>query len=350
MLCGGFGRAKAAVGALALSLVLSGCTIPFVNIEIPFDLPNIPIPSNFDPAEMGIKPITLPIGVTTSVEEARQSVLSGKAATLSEGSLVMPGYLTVGVKTTMSSAPMCVLGEGGALYGLDADLGAALASEMGFKVRYVPVTDGSALGQQCDIIMDGRSNNPDTITIAGSYLESATAFFHRGDPVVVPATELGGKTVGLQAGSVSENVLNGTGLKMNQKPYANLNDAFNGLQMGEVDYVLCEAYPGAYLATLHDGVSFAGTLEYPETAGVAVLTANPELTTQVKAAFDAIAANGILEGVRSRWVGNMPVLTTDSVIQNIPEGNGQTSQTSPSQDSEIVSDGSGAGSNAVTVV
>ena len=117
---------------------------------------------------MGIKPITLPIGVTTSVEEARQSVLSGKAATLSEGSLVMPGYLTVGVKTTMSSAPMCVLGEGGALYGLDADLGAALASEMGLKVRYVPVTDGSALGQQCDIIMNGRSNNPDTITIAGS--------------------------------------------------------------------------------------------------------------------------------------------------------------------------------------
>ena len=350
MVRGSLVKMKAAVGALALSLALSGCTIPFINVEVPFDVPQIPSPSEIDPSKVNLKPIKLPIGVSTSVEEARKSVLSGKAATLSETALVMPGYLTVGVKTTMSSAPMCVMGESGTLYGLDVDLGAALASEMGLKVRYVSVTDGSALGQTCDVIMNGRSNNPDTITIAGTYIESATAFFHRGDPTVVLATDLGGKSVGLQAGSISENVLNNTGLKMSQKPYANLNDAFNGLQMGEVDYVLCEAYPGAYLASLHDGVAFAGALETPETAGVAVLTSNVELATQVKAAFDAVSANGIFAGVRSRWVGNMPTLTVDTVIQNIPEGNGQSSATSPNQDATEAANGSGAGSNAITAI
>ena len=90
-------------------------------------------------------------------------------------------------------------------------------------------------------------------------------------------------------------VLNNTGLKMSQKSYASLNEAFDALANGEVDYVLCEAYPGAYLASLHKGIGFAGSLEVPVTSGVAVLTENAALATQVQTAFDTISQNGILQ-------------------------------------------------------
>lgn len=359
----GFKWAKATTVALAMSVALSGCTIPFINVEVPIDLPELPfeLPSlpEVDLSNLDIKPVKLPIGVTTSVDEARQEVLAGKSATLSDDALVAPGYLSVGVQLASSSAPMCVAGEGGSLFGLDVDLGAALASEMGLKVRYVPVVDDSSLGKDCDVIMNAHSDNPDSIAIAGTYVESASSFFTKGDPTVVAATDLGGKSVGLQSGSASEAVLNDTGLKMSQKSYSTLNEAFEALAAGEVDYVLCEAYPGAYLAALHSGISFAGALETPVTSGIAMLPSNSELVSAVQAAFDGVSANGIYGVVRTRWVGNMPVLTSDSVIQGVPEGkksdskSDTSSETTDSSDTDATEsdgelDGSDAGSNAIT--
>ena len=298
--------------ALAMVVTLSGCKIPFVNVEVP--IPEIGMP---DISSLPIPKFKLPIGVNTSVEEARKAARTGRPYQLSDTALVVPGYLTVGVKTATSTAPTCFIGTDGNLYGLDVDLGAALASEMGLLVRYVPVVDGSALGTECDVIMNGVTDNPDSIAIAGLYVESATAFFHKGEASVATATELGGKSVGLQSGSQSETVLNESGLKMSQHGYANLNEAFEGLAAGEVDYVLCEAYPGAYLSTQHNGMAFAGTLETPKPAGVAVSATNTELVDGVRSAFDTIAANGIFEGLRSRWVGTMPTLTSSSEIQGI---------------------------------
>lgn len=350
----GSGKARLCGVALAATMALSGCTIPFINVEVPFDLPSLPFSLPDLPAidleELPVPTFTLPIGVTTSVDDARLEVLSSKLSTLSDEALVMPGYLTVGVKTANSSAPLCVEGEFGSLYGLDVDLGAAVASEMGLLVRYVPVVDGSSLGSECDVIMNGRSNNPNAITIAGTYVESATSFFHKGDAAVAVTTDLGGKSVGLQGGSNSESVLNETALKMSQKPYANLNEAFDALAIGEVDYVLCEAYPGAYLASLHEGISFAGALEAPVTSGIAVSASNAELVEAVRTAFEAISANGVYDVVRTRWVGKMPTLTTDSQIQNVPEAKAKSTTSTSDESAEGEADGSDAGANAITNV
>lgn len=347
------GKLRAAVMALVMTISLTGCTIPFINVEVPIDLPDlsgIKLP-DINLEDFNIPKFTLPIGVTTSVEEARDTVLSGKASSLDQSALMTPGYLTVGLKAASSGAPMCVQGEAGKVFGLEVDIAAALASEMGLKVRYVPVADGSALGATCDVIMGGQTDNPNYISIVGTYVESATSFFYRGSNVVLAPTDLGGKSVGIQGGSVSEALLNGTGLKMSQKAYASLNEAFDALDAGEVDFVLCEAYPGAYLASLHKGIGFAGSLEVPVTSGVAVLTENTALASQVQASFDTISQNGILQLIRTRWVGQMPTLTTDSVIQNVPSTETQASEpaaTEESTDVEEDADVSDAGSNAIT--
>lgn len=340
---------RAMLVTLAATLTLSGCTIPFVNIEVPIDLPDF----------SSIGPLELPFGVNTSVEEARQNMLSS-GSKVDDSALVKPGYLTVGLKTATSSAPTCVQGDVDELYGLDVDLGAVLASQLGLKVRYVSVQDDAKLGTDCDVLMNHDSSDKDKVTIVGTYVETSIAFFHKGEPKVVAATDLGGKSVGLQGSSVSETALGKTGLKMSQKSYDNLNAAFKGLESGEVDYVLCEAYPGAYLASLHPGISFAGCLEQPKTSGVAVKTSNAALVDAVKSAFEVVSANGQLQGVRSRWVGTMPVLTNDSQIQNIPEGEHKADDEGESEDggsdeekqgtTETVDEegGPNAGGNAIT--
>ena len=367
------GKTRALAAALAVSVALTGCTIPFVNIEVPIELPDLsslPLPKlpEIDVEGLGIKPIKLPVGVRTSVDEARQNVLSGNGSTLDDSALVQPGYLTVGLKTANSSAPTCVEGDLGDVYGLDVDLAAVLASEMGVRVRFVPVTDTSTLGTECDVVMNSRSEDPNNIAVTGTYVESASSFFHRGDVQVVVPTDLGGKSVGVQSGSVSEAALNKTGLKMSQKAYENLNEAFDALDAGEVDFVLCDAYPGAYLASMHEGISFAGTLEKPETSGVAILASNEALVNAIQSAFDTVSSNGVLEDVRARWVGSMPPLTTDSQIQDIPagdnkeekkeepaegEGEGESTDSEETTDEYVESDGENgddAGSIAITNV
>ena len=339
----------AVVAALMVSVALGGCTVPIIGVEVPIDLPDIKLPSIPLPdlEKLDLPKVTLPIGVTTSVEEARQEALGG-VSLVESAALLTPGYLTVGLKSATSSAPLCVAAEDGHVQGLDVDLSAALASELGLKIRYVPVTDESALGATCDVVMNGTSSSPDKVAITGTYAESATSFFHVGANQVAIVTELGGKSVGLQGGSVSETVLNRTGLKMSQKPYANLTEAFGALSVGDVDYVLCETYPGAYLANLQGGIGFAGSLEAPETMGIAVLASNTELVNKVQTAYDSILSNGVLEVARSRWVGTLPTLTTESVVKDIPAGNANASSTSPA--STDGGNGNEAGANAVTNV
>ena len=110
-------RVCLAGAALAVTMALTGCTIPFVNYEfdLPFDLPQFELP-DLDLDELPIPEFTLPIGVTTTVDDARIEVLGSKSSTLSDEALVMPGYLTVGVKTATSSAPLCVEDEYGTLF------------------------------------------------------------------------------------------------------------------------------------------------------------------------------------------------------------------------------------------
>jgi polar amino acid transport system substrate-binding protein len=169
--------------------------------------------------------------------------------------------------------------------------------------------------------------------------------------------------VGLQGSSVSETALNKTGLKMSQKSYENLNAAFKGLEAGEVDFVLCEAYPGAYLASLHDGLAFAGALNEPKVSGVAIKSANKDLADATKAAFEVVSANGQLQDIRERWVGSMPVLTKDSQIKDIPEGETKDEDESDeeAEDGESKEEGGAtetvteegstdAGSNAITSI
>ena len=150
------------------------------------------------------------------------------------------------------------------------------------------------------------------------------------------------KRVGVQEGSVSQGVLGNTGITVEQLTYYNLNDAFDALSAGEVDFVLCDAYPGAFLASTYADVSFAGALNEPSSWGIAVATGKVDLQEAVGDALDAITLDGRMDVVRVSWLGGMPAVTSDQVIVET------TTQSVPEDDAETL-DGSEAGANAVSV-
>ena len=228
-------------------------------------------------------PLSAVAGPKASVGEA----LAAKTAALSPKvtSTISKGVLTVGIDTQDSMVPLYVGSSSGKAYGMDVDLASALADELGLKVRFVSVDDANpGLGTTCDVLMGAVDGQVGGATVVGDYAERASAFFHKGDTGVAKVDDLSSKSVGVQMGSVSQTALSKTGLMMSVKTYDNLNAAFDALESGGVDYVLCDAYSGAYLSARYEEVCLAGTLDAPKAQGIAVSSQNAELADAVKAA------------------------------------------------------------------
>ena len=319
--------------APTLALSLSGCANPLDSLA--GKLPELP---------------RLPQGPT--VKEALEQEAASVKPAVGDSSLHTPGTLTVGVSTS-SSAPMVVSSQEGAYSGYDVDVAAAIASELGLSVSYVPVSGPTdAASAQCDVVMGAVAGDTGSVAVVGDYAERATAFFHKGDQTTASPQDLAGKRVGVQDGSASQQLLKRSNLQVTQQTFSNLNDAFAELENGTVDYVLCDALAGGYLQGGYSDISVAGTIDAPSSVGVAVTGTNAELQQAVKTALDKVSSNGVGEVIRGKWLGGMDRLDQASQVQGITMSAGTVEGASETATSTTGSahDGSTAGANAADVV
>ena len=254
----------------------------------------------------------------TSVAEARAARVAAMSPALTGDDLVREGALTIGLVAD-DGAPYVIQGADGTYTGIDPDVGAALAQSLGLQADFVPiVNDAASALVQVDVVMGVSAEQAMGQVVASDYVEQATGFFTLGDePTVASADELMGKTVGLQEGSASQQLLNASNLTMEQKGYENLDAAMEGLKSGEVDYVLCPVYPGAYLAHEMGGIAFCGTLDIPTTQGVGVSSGSQALAQAVQQSMDDIRDNGVLGVILAKWVGDLPHLTAESQVTGV---------------------------------
>lgn len=296
-----------------------------------------------------------------TVEEAKASRLAASTVDLSSAALVTPGFLTVGLPSS-AGAPMVSDSSDGTYKGFDVDVASALADTLGLNVTFVQVTNAAdAVGTECDIVMNTSSVHASGLVIAGSYAEDATAFFTKGDATAtssdgtltpVSASDISGKTVGVQSGSSSQQYLQRSDLNAEQSTYSNLNEAFEALESGSVDYVLCNALSGSYLAGIYDDISLVGTLDVPESIGVATANGDSALQTAVQEALSSLNSNGVIGIIRNKWINGMPVLSSTSQVDGITISSGSVVTNTDSEDASVTSDaqdGSTAGANAADI-
>ncbi len=288
-----------------------------------------------------------------TVEEGLAARAASVTTNLSAPTILEDGTLTVGLDTS-AAAPMCVTGSDGSYQGYDVDMAYAIGAQLGLKVKFVSVSSASAsCGVDCDVVMSANSSHSGGVSVAGSYAEDATAFFHKGEETVSERGSLLGKSFGVQSGSASMQILKRSDLDASVTTFDNLNDAFDALEQGTVDYVLCDANSGAFLSGEYDDISCAGTITTPESIGVGVATTNTDLQNYVKEAVDAVSSNGVADIIRAKWLGGMSPLTDASIVSNIQISAGTVEGASDTANVEGgasgVQDGSTAGANAATI-
>ncbi len=254
---------------------------------------------------------------TPSVDEAREARRAELAPVVADASLKQAGTLTVGIPDTQT-APLSIASSDGTWSGVDVSMAYALADELGISsVAFVSVDDvEGALADTCDVVMGVEPDEAGAASVVGGYAQTATGVFTRGDVTApIDASVLAGATVGIQEGSVSSATLDGFELDVVRTPVTNLNEAFEALEQGSVQYVICDAYAGAYLAAAYTDISFAGVLDEPVLVGVAV--SGDELRSAVQSALEAVETNGVSDIARARWVGDLPTITAESVISGL---------------------------------
>ncbi len=291
-----------------------------------------------------------------TVQEAEAQAHKALVPQVTQPVIQKANQLTVGIRSSYAKAPMYIKMADGSLTGLDVDMASALADNLGLNVNFIMVGENDTPeSAKCDIIMDVTPTDKSNLTVVGNYCEAATAFFTKGAAHTANISEINGKKVALQSSSASQQAVKQTNLSIREVPFENLNKAFEALQKGEVDYVMCDAYSGAYLANLYNDISMVGTLDVPQAYGVGVSSTNVALQQTVQKAMDTLASNGLTQLIHNRWVGNIGVISADSKIQGIEkkaESDKEKTSDSSNPDSALKDpDGelSNPGSNAAVI-
>ncbi len=284
-----------------------------------------------------------------SVQQAQSDSQAKLSPKVTDENLVTPQTLTVGIKMSSTVAPFVMQADNSELCGLDIDLAYALGDALGLKVTFVEISDvGRSLGKTCDIVLNAKSNETTVAKIVGGYAESAAALYGKSAGTQLKVSDLSGKRVALQKGSLSELAYKRSGLAMTTVDCSNLNEAFDAVQSGKADYVLCEAYAGAYMIKHAKNIACVGTLDKPVQAGIAVASKNQVLQDALEKASSNIQSNGVYQLIRSRWVGANAVFSADTQIKGIQTPQSQNNDASDSKNKDA-SDSSTAGSNAVNL-
>lgn len=284
----------------------------------------------------------------TLSEVERQTV----EPTVSSDALITPGTLTVALDT--NDAPQAIEDSNGKLTGYVVDTARAIACRMGLKVTFVNAAsaDSALNGKKADIYIGDVSRVGSGVSSLGDCLYDAPSVFGKagdGDQGV-SLDNLNSATLGVQNASASQESLTKSGITGSQKTYSNINECFQALDSGEVDYVVCDSTAGGYLARMDDKVTYLGALQTPTTLGVASLDSNSALAKAVSEALDNITADGTLEAVHSVWYGTMPYdLTTKTVSGATVEKPDTTSSSEVASTSGDSSSSSDSGSSAGSV-
>ena len=229
---------------------------------------------------------------------------SMKEPTVDGAALKEAGTLHVGVDA--STYPFAGQSQS-RMSGIDVDLSAAIAQELGLKVDFVDVgADGveALSGDQVDMVMRVEESAADgKCWLSETYEPSVIALFSLDEKAGVP--EKSDKPViAVATGSKSESLV--------KRQYGDdavyaVDDpkaAFEELKNNTVAYVAIDAVVGAFVSNeLGTGAHLIGMMQQPDNYCMGIATENVELQTAVAEALSTLKANGTYDLIMVRWTG-----------------------------------------------
>lgn len=216
------------------------------------------------------------------------------------------GTLRVGVNTNKS--PLAGMGND-KIIGIDVDIAAALADEMGLKVSIVDVgnsPDTALENKTVDIVMGIDSSDAAAgMWLSSEYLPTGVALFAlAGSNATVPTADSDPKVAAQVSSKSAWAVTNAFGDDALSSA-DDLTSAIQDLQSGAVDYLASDAVIGMYAANRTGAdVEVIALIDSASGYCVAVSETNTDLQTAVKNALQTLVSNGTVSVIEKKWLGS----------------------------------------------
>jgi polar amino acid transport system substrate-binding protein len=251
------------------------------------------------------------------------------------------GVLKVGVDST--HAPFAGLSKN-ELVGIDVDIAAALADQLGLKLELVDINgksvDDLLTDKSIDIVMDVEQTGGSVIkgTEVGPYLESGPALFTIVKTSTLPTIDLNsmsGTKIAAQKDSLSAWALDERIGKGTADVKTNLDEAFKAVESGASTYAAADAIVGSYLAVDYNGVSCVKMIGTPIPVYIGVGKDNTTLPDALSTALRTIRDNGELKIILSKWLGSVSAGVVMGTAAISYQDANKTSTTQPSTTGEV---------------
>lgn len=240
-----------------------------------------------------------------------------------------PGTLRVGVNA--SNAPYAAESQG-AIVGIDVDVAAALADELGLKLELVDVgsvADQAFTSEDVDIVM-GVGSDAQNCWVSTPYLTSTIVLFAAEQNAKVPSQD-DVFSVAAQASSMSAvEVTNRLGAE-HLEATADIQAAFDQLKSGTTKYVATDSTIGSYVAHASNTDIYPIALLAEKTNYcIGAPTTAAGLQDAVSSALKTLSEGGVLKLIDQKWLGDQTDFTSLTVIEPIPvpaaEGEGEAAE------------------------
>ena len=241
-----------------------------------------------------------------------------KEPTVSASALGQPGTLRVGVNA--ASAPLAGQTASSArIVGIDVDVAAYLADQLGCKVEVIDVgTDPEAAlsEKRVDMVLGVDASETDTnYWKSESYIDTSVALFGTAAESAVPTTDSSPKIAAQASSKSSWRVTNLFG-DASLVVQSDLKSAFDALSTGSARYVAADAVIGTYVANTNgDKDKIVALLQDPTGYCAAVATSNTELQGAITSAMKKLVDGGMMSIIENKWLGTTLNLDTITVIK-----------------------------------
>lgn len=241
-----------------------------------------------------------------------------KEPTVSASALGQPGTLRVGVNS--ASAPLAGQTASSArIVGIDVDVAAYLADQLGCKVEIVDVgtePEKALKNKTVDIVLGVDASDTDTnFWKSETYLDTSVALFGTANESAIPTTDSKPKIAAQASSKSSWRVTNLFG-EDSLVVQGDLKSAFDALSSGSARYVAADAVIGTYVAFSNgDNDKIVALLQDPTGYCAAVDASNTELQGAISSAMNKLVSGGMMSIIEEKWLGTTLNLNSITVVK-----------------------------------
>lgn len=225
--------------------------------------------------------------------------------TVTEGKLIM---------ATNAEFPPYEFYDGDTVVGIDAEVAAVIAKELGLELEIADIEFGSIVpGVQSgkyDMGMAGMTVTPDRlkdVNFSTSYAKGIQVVIVREDSEIKTIDDIEGKKIGVQQDTTGDIYASyppeegGFG-EDSVVRYLNGAVAVEALKNGSVDCVIIDNEPAKAYVNANDGLKILETEFANEDYAICFSKNNPELQEKVNAALEKLIADGTLKKIVDKYI------------------------------------------------